>query len=443
MANREMKDSGIEWIGRIPINWKISKVKHIAYIQGGSGFPAKLQGKNNGKYPFYKNSDFSNNGRNLIYANNYVDDRDVIDSKLNIIPTGSIVMSKIGESMKKNHRKITTEPSVVDNNLQALILKGSKKLSLIFFYYLMSIIDSNWFDNKGTVPSINNNLLRHETVYLPNIEEQQKIATFLDEKVSHIDNIIEDTKKSIENLKTYKQSLITETITKGLDPNVEMKDSGIDRIGGIPLHWKLKKLKYILSNEKNSIRVGPFGSHLKNNDFVEEGKWVYNQRIVLDNNYNSNDTFITEGKYKEMHAFKVEYKDILLTTRGTIGKISRVPKQFKEGIIHSSVIKFRLDESKFTYGLLEYLFNESSFIKEQILQLSNATTIEVIYSNTLKNVLIPVPSLEEQDRIICFLDEKITKLNTILEEKEFLISELESYKKSLIYEYVTGKKEVK
>lgn len=435
MANKAMKDSGIEWIGRIPINWKISKVKHIAYIQGGSGFPVKLQGKNNGKYPFYKNSDFSNNVRNLIYANNYVDDRDVIDSKLNIIPTGSIVMSKIGESMKKNHRKITTEPSVVDNNLQALILKDSKKLSLIFFYYLMSIIDSNWFDNKGTVPSINNNLLRHETVYLPNIEEQQKIAAFLDEKVSHIDNIIEDTKKSIENLKVYKQSLITETVTKGVNPNVEMRDSGIEWIGKIPKHWLLVSL--------NHLSVSYSGGTPKRNEerYWENGNipWVSSGEVNKEVIFESDEKITIDG-LNESSAKLFPAKTVIVALNGQ-GKTKGMSAILEiEAATNQSLVGF-IPNEKLNYKYLHYTFVASYSYNRSYY--AGGEKRDGIAAGNLKNRKIPLPSIKEQKDIVNFIFEKTNHINTLIGQKERLITELNSYKKSLIYEYVTGKKEVK
>lgn len=181
-----------------------------------------------------------------------------------------------------------------------------------------------------------------------------------------------------------------------------MRDSGIPWIGEVPEGWELFPLKYLLSNEVNSLKVGPFGSQLSGSDFTDDGYWVYNQRSVLDKNFDSNDTFISESKFNSMNSFKVEENDILITTRGTIGKICRIPQNYHKGIIHPCIIKFRINESLLMYSLLEKIFNESDLVKKQFEINSNATTIDVIYGSTLRNILIPVPPVSEQHRIADF-----------------------------------------
>src|SRR5699024_8247015 len=210
--SREMKDSGVEWLGQIPQEWFKVKVKDLVKIVGGNGFPIKLQGKRNGDYPFYKNSDLNVNGPYINSANNYLDNQIVEQKKYSIIPKNSIIMRKIGESMKKNHRKINIEACLIDNNIQALVSKNIIDTNYKYLYYLMTIIDSNWFDNRGTVPSINNNAFKNQIVFIPDESTQSIIANFLDRKTTEIDTIVDKTKQSIEELKAYKQSLITETV---------------------------------------------------------------------------------------------------------------------------------------------------------------------------------------------------------------------------------------
>ena len=224
----------------------------------------------------------------------------------------------------------------------------------------------------------------------------------------------------------------------------EMKDSGIEWIGEIPKEWDVIAIKYLLSNEDDSMRVGPFGSQLSGSDFDDEGEyWVYTQRTVLDNNFQTNSTMINAQKYNQMLGFRVRKDDILITTRGTIGKIARVPDEFYKGVIHPCIIKFRINDEKINYNLLRLLFNESDLILKQMNYYSNATTIEVIYSSTLKNIIIPYPrEYREQEKIAAFLDRKCAEIDKLIADKTHLLEELENYKKSVIYEYVTGKKEV-
>ncbi len=218
----------------------------------------------------------------------------------------------------------------------------------------------------------------------------------------------------------------------------EMKDSGIEWIGEIPTNWKVVPLKYLLSNEIDSLRVGPFGSTLKGTDFTNEGYWVYNQRTVLDCNFDANDTFISEEKYHTMTGFQIRYNDILITTRGTIGKICRIPKKYYKGIIHPCIIKFRINEDKVLYPYLELIFNSSNLFQTQLTYKSNATTIEVIYSGTLKNLLVPIPaSLTLQKQISKYLIQRCNKIDSIVNDIQHQIELLQEYKQSVITEAVT------
>lgn len=217
----------------------------------------------------------------------------------------------------------------------------------------------------------------------------------------------------------------------------KMKDSGIEWIGMIPKDWSITKIKFLLSNENDSLKVGPFGSQLSGTDFVAEGYWVYSQRVVLDKNFEHNSMLVTKEKFDAMSAFRVRENDILITTRGTIGKICRVPKKFSEGILHPCIIKFRIDEQKYCYKLLELIFNHSGILQKQLNYLSNATTIEVIYSGTLKNLQIPFPPIDEQKKIANFLDAKCADIDQIRADVEKQIDILNDYKKSVITEAVT------
>lgn len=217
----------------------------------------------------------------------------------------------------------------------------------------------------------------------------------------------------------------------------KMKDSGIEWIGDIPLDWLVAPLKYLLTEEADNIKVGPFGSQLSGNDFVDDGYWVYNQRAVMDNNFDYNDTCISKEKYNLMKSFQVRENDILITTRGTIGRICRIPLSYHRGIIHPCIIKFRVDENKILYSLLELIFNHSDIIKTQLSYKSNATTIDVIYGETLKNIILPLPPLNEQKRIADYLDKKCTEIDSLSSDIQSQIRILDDYKKSVITEAVT------
>lgn len=185
------------------------------------------------------------------------------------------------------------------------------------------------------------------------------------------------------------------------------------------------------------MKVGPFGSQLSGNDFKNEGFWVYNQRAIVDENFSDNTVFIDASKYNSMRAFHVHAGDILVTTRGTIGRICQIPINYNEGIIHPCVIKFRLSGEEIPFSFLKHIFNESNIVKEQLLFLSNATTIDVIYSGTLKDIKIPVPPRNVRKKISAFLDFQCSEIDAISADIQKGIETLEQYKRSVITEAVT------
>lgn len=219
----------------------------------------------------------------------------------------------------------------------------------------------------------------------------------------------------------------------------ELLDSNEITVGKIPIGWKLVPLKTLLKNKENNIRVGPFGSHLKNSDMNGDFAKVYSQRNVLADDYSLSEDYITKNKYQELISFAVNSGSVLVTTRGSIGKISIVPEHIDIGILHPCLIMMSINSEKYDLKLLKLLFNESGIIEKQVKYLSNSTIIDVIYSYTLKELKIPLSDVCEQQKIVDFLDIKTAQFDQIISKKEQLIEKLEEAKKSLISEVVTGK----
>lgn len=208
--NRPLKPSGIEWIGDIPEDWETHRIKNNFSTIGGSGFKPELQGKDNGDFPVCKASDISNAGAKLYKAANYISSAIANQEHFLIIPKGSILFPKIGEAMKKNNRTVCQVDCCVDNNCQGLV---PKRIETQYAFYLLSCIDMIWFDNAGTIPSINNQKLNSFIIPYPEINEQQEIADYLDEKTAEIDALIARKERFISEMESYKKSLIYEYVT--------------------------------------------------------------------------------------------------------------------------------------------------------------------------------------------------------------------------------------
>ncbi|ARJ17422.1 TPA: restriction endonuclease subunit S [Staphylococcus aureus] len=420
-----MKDSGIEWIGEIPENWEVKKVKYMFRIVNGNGFPENLQGEKEGDYPFYKNSDINKLGIYINKSNNYISKNTATINKFTVIPSKSILIGKIGEALKRNHRKINLSECMIDNNMMALVPKENE----LFSYYLLTTIDMFWFDNNGTIPSLNSNKLRNFKIPYVNKTLQKNIVEILNKKTQKIDKLISSTQQSIKELKKYKQSLITEAVTKGLDPNVEMKDSGIEWVGKIPKHWSVRKISNYFSQVKD-----------KNDELEEENLLSLSYGSIIRRNINSTDGLLP-ANFKNYNI--VESGDIVLRmTDLQNDKVSlRTGFVTEKGIITSAYITIRTDHKNVIFPKYIRLFLHSFDIYKGFYGMGSGVRQNVTY-NDIKKIEVIVPSINEQQRIVSYLDEKSASIDKLIEDKTKVIEELEDYKKSLIYEYVTGKKEV-
>ncbi len=285
--------------------------------------------------------------------------------------------------------------------------------------------------------------LKNLQIIYPSLPEQTAIANFLDYKLSKIDRFIKKKKQLIKLLNEQKAGIINHAVTKGINPKVKTKPSGIEWLGDIPEHWEVRKLKGILSKEKGALKPGPFGSDLKNVDIVSSGYKVYNQRAVLDRNYEMSEECISPEKFEALKVFEVLSGDILLTTRGTIGKCCIIPNEFEKGIIHPCIIRLRIDSNMVLHSFVKLFIEQSSAFQTALKLNSNATTIDVIYGNTLKDVFFVVPSIPEQQAIVTHIEKETAKLNQAIAtiEKEIIL--VQEYRTALIAEAVTGKIDVR
>lgn len=422
-----MKDSGIEWIGVISTDFNAVRIKYVFSIIGGCGFKEELQGFSNGKYPFYKASDLANSTTYISAANNYVDEGTVIQEQYKIIPRYSILLPKIGEAMKKNRRCINVTPCIVDNNCQGLVLNTNDNLQ--YLYYTLSCVDMIWFDNGGTVPCVNNLKLLNAYIPLPPLPEQQRIADYLDKQCSIMDKLAEILQQQIEKLKEYKQSVITEAVTKGLDPNVAMKDSGIEWIGEIPKNWSINKIKYVCTiNPKISHPCYDIVSYVPM-DCVKNG-YMESKEISV--------SHISSGLTIFSNNDIIMAKVTPCFENGNIAIATDLTNGLAYG--SSELFVFRVITANLKY--IFYLLQNDKFKDYAKSTMVGTGGLKRVSPNFINSLAIPLPPLPEQQRIVDYLDKKCEEIDKLIKIKQEKIDKLSEYKKSLIYECVTGKREV-
>ena len=429
-----MKPSGIDWIGDIPNEWDITKVKYrTSQIGSGttpdSGNPLYYE---DGCFPWIQSGD--------LYNADYIRDTEKKITELAVADFNAltwyekefVVVAMYGASV--GNIAISQISSYTN---QACCVLKAKDDDLRYLFYFLSAGKENMLQMAfgGTQPNISQAIIKNLPYLDVSHNEQQAIADFLDKECAQIDGIAADLEKQIELLQQYKKSLITETVTKGLDKSVLMKDSGVEWIGQIPEHWDVEPIKY-----RVTFHNGDRGENYPTkSELQSEGIPFINAGHLEGDGLNmANMDYISEEKYRIMGGVKLRSGDILYCLRGSVGKNAIV--DMNQGTVASSLVAIRSVRISAEY--LYYCLN--SHIEEvQRYWWNNGTAQPNLSADNLGKYKICIPPVEEQKAIVKYLNNICSQIDNLIIGKKKQLSTIQQHKKSLIYEYVTGKKRVK
>ena len=441
----KMKDSGVAWIGEIPNHWKTLRLKFASWLKGRIGW----QGLKSDEYTdegayLITGTDFDKGRINWDTCAHITVERFNEDSDIHI-QEGDLLITKDGTIGKVAIARDC--PAMVSLNSGVMLIRNIRKQKY-HDKYLYYILNSNqflkWYElsqnGASTIKHLYQEQFYNFRFSYPPLPEQEAIAAYLDEKCAVIDDTIAEAKASIEEYKAWKASVIFEAVTKGLDPNAEMKDSGVEWIGKIPVGATLIKLKYLIQGYK----AGPFGSALITGALLPEGGiLVYTpEHIAKKSVYTDKNLFLPTERREEMSQFFVEPGDIIFPIVGSLGRAMRSTTDMPSGIINQRLAKFRLNEKLVDSSYFMWLFANSSFYSTYIDLYQRGSIIVNLTKTIVGEMPFVLPSLPTQRKIAAYLDEKCAAIDGIIAEKESLIAELETYKKSLIFETVTGKRRI-
>lgn len=429
-----MKNSNIQWIGEIPDGWEVSKFKYVSTIYTGNSI--KDEHKSNYESsedarPYISSKDIDVHTGNVDYNNGLYIKKD--DSTFRVARKGCSLMCIEGGSAGKKKALINQDVSFV--NKLCCFQSNDKIDERFLYYYLCNPSYEEEFRNNisGMIGGVSVSVLKNFVILVPPLATQTSIATYLDTKCSEIDGLIADINKQIETLNELKKSTITEAVTKGLNKNAKLKDSGIQWIGMIPEGWRVTKVKYIV---ENPLQYGATESGV---DFDDKLPRYIRITDIIDNRLKD------EGKLSltelQSKGFILKDNDILFArSGGTVGKTFIYRQKYGKSAFAGYLIRATISKSNnadfvYYYTLSNCYDNWKSMIFTQ-------ATIQNIGADKYNNLLISLPPLAEQRAIATYLDSKCTEFDSIISDKQKQISTLEAYKKSLIYEYVTGKKKV-
>ncbi len=436
---RTMKDSGIEWIGEIPIDWETIRTKNTATLFNGNSIKDDEKSQyedSTDAIPYISTKDIDSL-HNIDYCNGMYVKND--DPNFKVAHKNSTLMCIEGGSAGIKKAKLNQDVCFVNK----LCCFEPKSINSDYLYYFLN--NPKYEDHfkslmSGLIGGVSISDLKNINCTLPPLFEQQKIAAFLDEKCGEIDEIISKTEQSIEEYKKLKQSVITKAVTKSIRSARPMKDSNIDWIGKIPADWEIKKFRNILK-ERTEKNV-PIKSTERLSLSIDLGVTLYAEKTTnLD-------------RFKDdFEQYKIAHKgDLVMNSMNMIIGAVGVSKYY--GCV-SPVYYTWYDETPehTTARYCEYLLRCKT-IKKVLFSLGRGiyaiergddrvnTCRLKISRDDLKNLKLPLPSLEEQKDIISYIDNKCIEIDALIAKKQQFLTEMANYKKSLIYEYVTGKKEV-
>jgi len=414
---REMKDSGIPWIGEIPFDWNIVPLKRLCSMQAGKNLISE-QIKPSGQYPVY-----GGNG-----VRGYFDEFNIDGEYLLVGRQGALcgnVHRVIGKFWATEHAVVTT-PSLLAN--------------IDFLHYLLIAMDLNQYaSNVAAQPGLAvNSILNVKTCLVPFVQ-QKRIAEFLDKECAEIDTVLAKTRDSIEEYKKLKQAIITQAVTKGIRSDRQVKNSSVAWIGTIPTEWDISALGKFISID-SGISVGKkYGQ----GTLLVEVPYLRVANVQGDH-VDLSDVATIMVTPEEAEKYRLKDGQLLMTEGGDRDKLGRgcLWNGEIENCIHQNHVFAVQTNSRLTVKYLDYLTTSEVARTYFDVTAKKTTNLACTSKSTIQKFTIPIPPVEEQNEICHYLDRQCLKLDTLLASKESIIEQLDRYKKSMIYEYVTGKKEV-
>jgi type I restriction enzyme S subunit len=429
------KDSGVEWLTEIPGHWDESIVSALFEDNKRKNKGTAEQNLLSLSYGRIINKDI-NTEEGLLPASFVT---------YQIVEPDYIVLRLT--DLQNDQRSLRVgqvrERGIITSAYTALKKKSFRMSSARYFYYLLHAYDLMkvfYGMGAGVRQSLGYDELKKIRLLLPAEGEQQSIVQFLDRETTRIDALIEKKQRLIELLKEKRQAVITQAVTKGLDPNVPMKDSGVEWLGEVPEHWVKAKTKHIVTE---SIQMGPFGASLKELSQEATGYKLYGQENYISGDFNKGSRWVTEELFGQLKKYQLLPGDIVFTRKGSIGNCRVVPIGIIPGMIDSDSIRVRLDESLIRKKFFVILSHESWYVSQQLEVGKRGAILSGLNTGNIANLFVFVPPLEEQKCILNFLTAGVQKLDEVIDKTECSINLLKEHRSALITAAVTGQIDVR
>ncbi|HOE16638.1 MAG TPA: restriction endonuclease subunit S [Syntrophorhabdaceae bacterium] len=413
------KPSGVEWLGELPSHWEVKRLKRICNFAYGDSLSS--EDREDGDFYVY-----GSNG--VVGTHKNANTREPV-----------IIVGRKGSYGKINFSR--TSVFAIDTTY--FIDDSHTKENLYWLSYMLRCLDLDIGSKDSAVPGLAREDAYKNCIPLPPLPEQQAIADFLDRETGKIDTLINKNQGLIELLKEKRMALISRAVTKGLDPTVKMKPSGVEWLDDMPRHWEVKKLKFLLLPD--GYKAGPFGSSLITSELMNSGtiKVLSPEHIADDSFSIEYDLYLPEERELEMKQFFVKEHDVVFPIVGTLGRAKVITREVGKSIINQRLARVRVNKTKILPEYLCLLMSKVYFYQQLDQIESKGSILDHITKEKILNRIIFLPSVKEQEKILQYLDKEMGKIDALIAKVEKAIEKLKEYRTALISAAVTGKIDVR
>jgi type I restriction enzyme, S subunit len=422
-------------VNGLPKQWQYLPLKAFGILKGGSGFPDESQGQRGNEIPFFKVKALERSS--FLLSVEHADDTITRDAARSlgatIFPAGSIVFAKVGAALLLARFRVLSAPSCIDNNMMAFRVRPTE-IHPRFAWYALSLLDFSYIVNPGAVPSINAGQIGMQRLPVPPLDMQAHIVDFLDDETAGTDGLVSKYERLIDLLEEKRVALISDAVTKGLDPNALMQESGLEWIDSVPERWQLSRLKFCVS--KIGSGVTPRGGA---ESYVTDGVAFLRSQNVYDEGLRLDDVaYISQEVDNEMSRTRLQRDDVLLNITGaSIGRTCIVPQSVLPANVNQHVCIVRPSYAVVP-KYLSYALKSRS-VREQIFGGENGSSREGLNYKQVGDLWIALPaSCDEQAEIVAFLDDKTRTIDSLKADVEKAIMLLGEHRAALVAAAITG-----
>jgi len=445
------KDSSIEWIGKIPEHWIQYKIKFVIAKKGykAGPFGSSLITGDLLDFGDYKVFTPEHVAEKNILEEWYLPNERINEMNQFIVNDNDVVLPIVGTLGLAKVFNTSIDGKGIINQRLAKLTCDDKKISPQFLCLtLMGVSNYQEYfklQSRGAILShLNKETIVSMPIVLPSIEEQAKIINYINDRTSKIELLIEKKQQLIRLLKEEKITLVNHLVTRGLNSNVKVKESGFEFVETVPIHWEVRNFQTVAKDDKYSFTGGPFGSDLKFSDYTESGVRIIQLQNIGDGNFNDKYKIYTSiEKADELRSCNIYPNDIIIAKMADpVARACIMPNSSSRFLMASDGIRLSVNEVNYDNKFILYAINSNYFRKQAEMNSSGSTRLR-IGLNQLKKLKLILPPKEEQVIISKYIENKILEIDTIILKTEKEIALMKEYKTALISEVVTGKIDVR